>query len=255
MARLAIFNCKGGVGKTTTALNLGAALVRAGDRVCLVDMDPQAHLTRMFDKLPDTADTSVFALFSASTSLRNLALEQAGVGLLVPAHGQLSKVDSMFGKGPSTLNRLRQGLLTMEIDFPGHYLVDCCPFVGVLSLSAIFAATCVLVPVSSDYLSLQGAKQIDQVLNALEPVLKRRIPRRYLITRYDKRRKMGEDIREKMEQEFGANLCKTRITENVSVAMSPSVGKDVFSYLPGCQGAQDYQALYEELLAAGILQV
>lgn len=254
MARLAVFNCKGGVGKTTTALNLGAALARSGKNVCLVDMDPQAHLTRVFNKLPDSADASIFALYSASATLRNLALEQPGIGLLIPAHGQLSKVDSMFGKGPSTLNRLRQGLTTLEVEYPGHYLIDCCPFVGVLSLSAIFAATGVLIPVSSDYLSLQGAKQIDHVLNALEPVLKRRMPRRYLITRFDKRRKMGEDIRARLRAEVGDDLCKTVISENVSVAMSPSLGKDVFSYLPGCKGAQDYQALLEELRLDGFLE-
>lgn len=253
MAKLAVFNCKGGVGKTTTALNLGAALARSGKKVCLVDMDPQAHLTRVFNKLPDTADASVFALYSASAILRNLALELPDVGLLVPAHGQLTKVDSMFGKGPATLNRLRQGIAGMEIEYPAHYLIDCCPFVGVLSLSSIFAATGVLVPVSSDYLSLQGAMQIDHVLNSLEPVLKRKMPRRYLITRYDKRRNMSEDIRAKLSEAFGDSLCETVISENVSVAMSPSLGKDVFSYLPGCKGAQDYQALREELQADGFL--
>jgi chromosome partitioning protein len=253
MARLAVFNCKGGVGKTTTVLNLGAALARAGKKVCLVDMDPQAHLTRVFDKLPDGADASIFALYSATSTLRSLALEQPGIGLLIPAHGQLSKVDSVFGKGPASLNRLRQGLVSMEVDYPGHYLIDCCPFVGVLSLSAIFAATGVLIPVSSDYLSLQGAKQINHVLKALELVLKRRVPRRYLITRYDKRRKMGEDIRSKLGDEVGDDLCRTVISENVSVATSPALGKDVFSYLPGCKGAQDYQALLEELQADGFL--
>jgi chromosome partitioning protein len=253
MAKLAVFNCKGGVGKTTTALNLGAALARSGKQVCLIDMDPQAHLTRVFGKLPDTADASVFALYSATATLRNLALELPDVGLLVPAHGQLTKVDSMFGKGPATLNRLRQGLASMEIEYPAHYLIDCCPFVGVLSLSSIFAATGVLVPVSSDYLSLQGALQIEQVLNSLEPVLKRKMPRRYLLTRYDKRRNMSEDIRARMAEAFGDRLCRTVIAENVSVAMSPAQGKDVFSYQPGCKGAQDYQALREELQAGGFL--
>lgn len=253
MARLAVFNCKGGVGKTTTALNLGAALARSGKKVCLIDMDPQAHLTRVFDKLPDTADASVFALYSATATLRSLALDLPQIGLLVPAHGQLTKVDSMFGKGPATLNRLRQGIASMEIEYPAHYLIDCCPFVGVLSLSSIFAATGVLIPVSSDYLSLQGAIQIDHVLKSLEPVLKRPMPRRYLITRYDRRRKMSEDIRARLGEAVGDNLCKTIISENVSVAMSPSLGKDVFSYLPGCKGAQDYQSLLEELRADGFV--
>lgn len=150
MARLAIFNCKGGVGKTTTALNLAAALSRQGEPVCMVDMDPQAHLTRIFGKLPDASDASLFALYAHSTPLRSLVLELPGLGLLLPAHGQLMKADSLFGKGPATLNRLRIGLDAMASEFSGHVLIDCCPYVGVLSLSAVFAASAVLIPVSSD---------------------------------------------------------------------------------------------------------
>lgn len=253
MARLAIFNCKGGVGKTTTALNLAAALARGGDAVCLADMDPQAHLTRIFGKLPESPDASLFALYAHSTPLRTLAIELPGLGHLLPAHGQLMKVDSLFGKGPSTLNRLRIGLETLESDCAGHVLIDCCPYVGVLSLSAVFAATSVLIPVSSDYLSLQGAKQIDHALNALEPVLKRRMPRRYLLTRFDRRRRMSEDIRARLHAQVGDDLCETVISENVAVAMSPSLGKDVFAYKADSRGAQDYQALLDELRSTNLI--
>lgn len=253
MARLAIFNCKGGVGKTTTALNLAAALARAGERVCLVDMDPQAHLTRLFGRLPDSPDTSLFSLYSHATPLRALLQELPGIGCLLPAHGQLMKVDSLFGKGPSTLNRLRIGLDTLNSDHPGHVLIDCCPYVGVLSLSAVFSASAVLIPVSSDYLSLQGAKQIDHALNALEPVLKKRMPRRYLLTRFDRRRRMSEDIRKRLHDDVGDELCQTVISENVAVAMSPSLGKDVFSYQASSRGAEDYGALFNELRGAGLV--
>jgi len=253
LARLAIFNCKGGVGKTTTALNLAAILARQEERVCLVDMDPQAHLTRLLGHLPDTPDSSLFSLYSHATPLRGLLRELPGLGCLLPAHGQLMKVDSLFGKGPSTLNRLRMGLETLQADRPGHVLIDCCPYVGVLSLSAVFAASAVLIPVSSDYLSLQGAQQIGQALQALEPVLKKRLPRRYLLTRFDRRRRMGEDIRRRMQDQVGDELCETVISENVAVAMSPSLGKDVFAYDPRSRGAEDYRALFEELRGAGLV--
>lgn len=253
MARLAIFNCKGGVGKTTSALNLAAMLARHEERVCLVDMDPQAHLTRLLGHLPDTPEGSLFALYSHSTPLRGLLREVPGLGCLLPAHGQLMKVDSLFGKGPSTLNRLRVGLETLHADRPGHVLIDCCPYVGVLSLSAVFAASAVLIPVSSDYLSLQGAHQIGHALQALEPVLKRRLPRRYLLTRYDRRRRMSEDIRSRLRDQVGDDLCATVISENVAVAMSPSLGKDVFAYDARSRGAEDYRALFEELRGAGLV--
>lgn len=253
MARLAIFNCKGGVGKTTTTLNLAAALHRAGESVCMVDMDPQAHLTRIFGRLPERPEASVYGLYGHSAALRSLVLEQPGVGLLVPAHGQLMKADSLFGKGPATLNRLRLALDVLDQERPGHVLIDCCPYVGVLSLSAVFAATAVLVPVSSDYLSLQGAQQINHALDALEPVLKRRMPRRFLLTRFDRRRRMGEDIRRRLYAEIGDELCHTVISENVAVAMSPSLGRDVFAYQPDCRGARDYLDLLDELRRIGFL--
>ncbi len=253
MARLAIFNCKGGVGKTTTALNLAAMLARDGTPPCLVDMDPQAHLTRMLGHYPDTPDASLYALYAHATPLRGLLRPLDGLGCLLPAHGQLMKVDSLFGKGPSTLNRLRLALDTLHVDRAGPVLIDCCPYVGVLALSAVFAATAVLVPVSSDYLSLQGAHQIGHALDALEPVLKRRVPRRYLLTRFDRRRRMSEDIRRRLASEVGDELCQTVVSENVAVAMSPALGKDVFASEPNSRGAADYRALFEELRAQSLL--
>lgn len=253
MTRLAIFNCKGGVGKTTTTLNLGAAAAQTGTPVCLVDLDPQAHLSRMFGMLPSNADSSLFAHYANTISLRSLARDLPGMGILLPAHGQLMKADSLFGKGPSTLNRLKLGLDALNSEVPYQVFIDCCPFVGVLSLGAIFAADAVIIPVSSDYLSLQGAQQIVQVLKALEPVLKRRPERRFLLTRFSRRRRMCEEVRDKLAELVGDELCRTTITENVAVATSPSVGTDVFSYAPDSRGAEDYGLLFEELKQSGLL--
>ena len=129
-------------------------------------------------------------------------------------------------------------------------LIDCCPFLGVLSLNAIFAADRMLIPVSSDYLSLRGALQIEHTLKALEPVLKRRIERRYLLTRFDRRRKMSFDIQERLRQQFGAELCETVISENVAIAEAPALNRDIFAHHSTSRGAQDYLALMGELRAA-----
>lgn len=247
MTQIAIFNCKGGVGKTTTTMNLGAAIARAGGDVSLIDLDPQGHLTRVRGEPPRNAGDSIFGFYAADLPLDALTIEWDNIGKLIPSHGQLMKIDSLFGKGPSALNRLKGGLDVYNPNRQKTVLIDCCPYVGVLSLNAIFAADLVLVPVSTDYLSVQGAEQIEGTLLALENVLKRRVPRRYLLTRYDRRRRMSEDIRDKMHGMFGDELCDTMILENTAIVESPAAGVDVFTYRPDSQGAMSYQELFEEL--------
>ncbi|MEW6164815.1 MAG: ParA family protein [Pseudomonadota bacterium] len=257
--RIAVFNQKGGVGKTTTTLNLAAALARGGKRCLLVDLDPQAHLTSIRNDHIVAAHASAFALYQHNRPLQEIATEWPGLGWLIPAHAELIKVDSLFGKGPNILGRLGRGLddLKTGSSMPAaqatHTLIDCCPFLGVLSLNAIFAADCVLVPVSSDHLSLRGAQQIERTLQALEPVLKRRVPRRYLLTRFDRRRRMGQEIADRMKAQFGTDVCTTVISENVAVAESPALNRDVFAHAAGSRGALDYLALLEELENTGFL--
>jgi chromosome partitioning protein len=249
--RVAVFNQKGGVGKTTTSLNLAAALSRKGQPVLLVDLDPQAHLTAIHSNDLDSGSGSVFAFYRDNIPLSQLLLKWPGIGELVPAHGDLIKVDSIFGKGLNILNKLSQGLAECERGRP--VIIDCCPFLGVLSLNAVFAADLVLVPVSSDFLSMRGALHIERTLKALEPVLKKRIERRYLLTRFDRRRRMGFEVRDRMSAHFGADLCTTSISENVAVAEAPALGRDIFSHSPACRGALDYAELLEELTSAGLI--
>jgi chromosome partitioning protein len=253
MKQLAVFNQKGGVGKTTTALNLGAGLARRGHEVLLLDLDPQAHLTSILEHGPREVGASIFSFYRDNKALRELEVAWPGIGHLIPAHTELIKVDSLFGKGPNILNRLNNGLRGLNETNKGRItIIDCCPFLGVLSLNAVFAADCLIVPVSSDFLSLRGAQQIEHTLKALEPVLKRRVERRYLLTRFDKRRKMSFEIQEKMRDLFGNDVCETVISENVSVAEAPAVYKDVFAHAADSRGARDYASLIEELTVAGM---
>jgi chromosome partitioning protein len=250
--RLTVFNQKGGVGKTTTVLNLGAAMARRGLLPLLVDLDAQSHLSYILNPATSSGE-SLFAYYSAGKPLKELVRPIRFGGELVPAHSELIKVDSLFGKGPDILVKLRKGL-EAGWDSTRPVLIDCCPMLGVLSLSGIFASERVLIPISTDYLALRGAVALDHTLKALEHVLKHRVERRYLLTRFDARRRMSHDIVAQLSSRFGAEVCETRITETVGLAESPAYGKDVFAHAPNSRGAQDYEALLQELLTTGFLE-
>jgi chromosome partitioning protein len=253
MAIIAVFNQKGGVGKTTTALNLLAAIARRGQRPLGIDLDPQAHLSHIFGAQPKLADDSVYSFFVRQRPLGDVAqITRSGV-VLCPAHLDLSKIDSLLGKGVNVVTKLRHALHQADA-MPGPVVIDCCPLLNVLSLNAVFACDVLLVPVSCDFLALQGALQVERALNALEPVFKRRLPRRYVLTRFDARRKMSDEVVARMASSFRADeVCATRIRESVKLAESPAVELDVFRHAPGSRGAEDYQALVDELVGAGLV--
>jgi len=258
-SRLTVFNQKGGVGKTTTALNLGAAIASRGIVPLLLDLDPQAHLSAILSPAADSTD-SLFALYNSGKRLDELArpvtLAGEGRATLVPGHPELIKVDALFGKGPNILNKLKEGLETYQLRTSvTPVIVDCSPMLGVLSLNSVFATERVLVPVSTDHLSVRGAMALQNSLKALEHVLKHRVERRYVLTRFDGRRRMSHEIASQLAEQFGAELCQTRIAETVGLAESPAQGRDVFSHAPGSRGALDYSALLEELLADGFLEI
>jgi chromosome partitioning protein len=253
MGVIAVFNQKGGVGKTTTALNLLAAIAQRGRRPFGIDLDPQAHLSHVFGIQPRLADDSIYSFFVRGRPLVDVALITKSGVALCPAHLELAKIDSLLGKSVNVVTKLRMAL--HDTDAPvGPVVIDCCPLLNVLSLNAVFACDVLLVPVSCDFLSLRGAMQVERALNALEPVFKRRLPRRYLLTRYDMRRKMSDDVVARMASAFRPEeVCVTRIRESVKLAESPAVELDVFRHAPGSKGAQDYEALGDELMRAGFV--
>jgi chromosome partitioning protein len=254
VAKIAIFNQKGGVGKTTTTLNLAALLAKRGKDPLVIDLDPQAHLTAVCGAVVAASERSLYEFYCNGASLSGL-IKFANIGWkVIPAHLDLSKVDTQFGKGPNVLNRLNAGIVRENLNTDRPILMDACPMLGVLSLNSIFAADRVLVPISADYLAMKGAAQLERTLRALEHVLKKRMERRYVITRFDARRKMSWDIDRKLRESYGADVCQTRVAENVSLAESPSRECDIFKHAPASRGAQDYQTLLDELETSGFLR-
>ena len=255
MTIVAVFNQKGGVGKTTTALNLTAALARRGRNPVGIDLDPQAQFGAIAGVTARSGDDSIFSMFQRNRPLREIIQQSASGIRIIPSHPELSKVDALYGKGYNAINKLNASL-QVEKNASGStpWIIDCHPMVGVLSLNAIFASDGLIIPISADHLSIKGAMQIRKTLKALEQVLKRRVKRRYLLTRFDSRRRMARDVMLMAETEFGADVCRTLISENVSLAESPSLNKTIFEHAPNSRGARDYDALLDELLADGFIE-
>lgn len=248
MLKIAIFNQKAGVGSTTTALNLAAAIQRKKRQVALLDMDPQARLTEIYKHTGLDTQQHLFKFYQDATPLDSLCQPLRNGLQLIAATAELMKVDSQFGRGPATLNKLGQGLATLAAAQPSlQVLMDCCPYLGVISLSAVFASDLVLIPVSTDYLSIHSAVKMDKALNALQPVLKQKIQRRYLLTRADKRKAMTAEVEQEMRRLFGNEVLMSKIYEHAALTESARMGQHVFEYDADSPAAQDYMALFFEL--------
>ena len=251
MAVIAVFNQKGGVGKTTTCLNVTAALNIAQQCPIALDMDPQGHLTLASGAVRALPNGGMASFFKHKTQLADLLQDTPSGWQIIPASLELAKIDAMFGSDPKAATLLRQGLREDLALTGAPILIDCCPMLGVLTLNALLATDRVLIPVSADFLSLQGVYRLDSALNVLEAKLNRKFERRIVVTRFDSRRKLAYDIYDKRRERYGALVCETRIGETVALATSPMHSKDVFDFAPHSPGAADYRALTQELWDSG----
>ena len=251
MAVIAVFNQKGGVGKTTTALNVSAGLALLKLDPVAIDLDPQGHLTLASGGAAIAAQAGIYAFFESGVPFDQVIHRLEPGRRLVPATIDLGKIDALRGGDAGISTRLRDGIRNGFGANTAPVIIDCCPMLGVLTLNALIAADRVLIPVSADFLSLQGVDRLDRALNALEIKLKRRFERRVLVTRYDGRRRLSAEIHAELRRRYGNAVCTTRIGENVALAASPMHGRDIHAFAPASPGARDYAALVQELGSSG----
>jgi chromosome partitioning protein len=250
---IAVFNHKGGVGKTTTVANLGAALARKGRNVLLVDADPQACLTIHLGI--DLADTRG-SLYEVLTS--DLPLEQAvrPTGeermLLVPSHLDLAGVEMELATAMARERILRDALQRWLGAHPetDYVIFDCPPSLGLLTVNVLVACHEIFVPLQTEYLALRG---ISKLIDVVSLVRRRMNPALaiagILPTLHRQSTLLGREVREEIEKHFGNRVFRTLIRSNVRLAEAPSHGKTIFQYAPDSAGAQDYRALAEEVEA------
>src|SRR5262244_557030 len=259
MRRIAIINQKGGVGKTTTAVNLAAALAECGQRVCVLDLDPQAHATTHLGIEPDGKSPSMYDVLIDSRPLAEVRrkvgerLWMAGSDINLAA----AEVELAGVVGREVI--LRDLLLQDEGAFDFVFM-DCAPSLGVLTLNALSAASEVFIPLQPHFLALHGMGKLLEttalVAKRINPALK---VTGIVLCLYESSTKLAQevvdDLQEYLDKSRGTNapwskarIFNTRIRRNIKLAECPSHGQSIFAYAPTCHGAQDYAALAQEVL-------
>ena len=249
----AVINQKGGVGKTTTTVNLGAALAEQGQRVLLIDLDPQANMGTHLGVDSEDANKTIYGVLVQDVVLSDVIKPTEESGLFcVPSNLDLSAAEMELVSMVGRESLLRDALEVLEQREPGQFdvvLLDCPPSLGVLTINALTAADKVLVPLQAEFFALQGMAKLNEVISLVQRRLNPDLAMAGIVAcKVDRRTRLTQEVLSEVRKYFGDLLLSTVIRPNVKLAEAPSYGQSVLAYAPDSNGAADYRRLALEWL-------
>ena len=259
MRTIALFNQKGGVGKTTTTVNLGAALAAVGKKTILIDMDPQANLSFHLGLEADKVKHSIYDVLCQELPLADALYPVADKLWVVPATPDLAGAEVELVNLPDRESRLRKMATAKPVDYD-FLLIDCPPSLGLLTVNALCLVTEVIIPLQAHFLALQGMARLLETCSMVRERLNSALRiSAILFCQYESAPRLTGEVTEEVEKFLGesresnqpwstAVVLETHIRRNIKLAEAPSFNKSIFEYAPNCAGAADYQVLAEEIL-------
>lgn len=247
MKIISIANQKGGVGKTTTATNLGAGLLNLGKKVLVIDLDAQAHCSYSLGIHVHELKATIYELLKKESKIKNVIYDRQGLKI-IPSTLDLSAADLEFSNIEGREFLLKDILSNLETKFD-YILLDCPPALSLMTLNAFTTSTDIYITLQTEFLALQGLSKLLETINLVKSRLNSKLQiSGVLCTRYDSRKKLNNEIMEIISQRFGDVVFKTYIRDNISLAEAPSFGKTIFEYAPKSNGAMDYLNLSKEVI-------